>query len=269
MDWMHAVILGLIQGITEFLPISSSGHLIIAPRLFGWTDQGLLFDVAANTGSLLAVVFYFRKELHRLLVGFFRTLKKDGFKDNPDGLLAWWVGFATIPAGIAGLLFKGQVATVARDPKVIAVTAIVFGLLLWWADHIGQRKRSLGDLTLRDALVIGVAQAVALIPGTSRSGITMTAGLFLGLNRETAAKFSFLLVVPIGFLAGSLEMVETIRQQPSLHEWGILGLGVIVSAITAFVVIHWLLSWLRTHSMTVFVVYRLFLGAFIFFSLVF
>ncbi|MBF0347088.1 MAG: undecaprenyl-diphosphate phosphatase [Magnetococcales bacterium] len=261
MDWLHALILGIVQGITEFLPISSSGHLILLPRFLGWPDQGLSFDVAVNTGSLVALVAYFRKDVARLLIAFVKTLRPGGWNlDSGDGRLAWWLGIGTIPIGLAGLAFKDLVGTVARNPLIIATTAIFFGLLLCVADQKGQRLRTLKDTGFKEALVIGCAQALALIPGTSRSGVTMTAGLFLNLDRESSARFSFLLAIPVSVLAGMLEIIEWIRQTPAPEEWLPLAVGFISSGITAFMVIHWLLLWIRSRSLTIFVIYRLLLG---------
>lgn len=267
MDWIQAIFLGLIQGITEFLPISSSGHLILVPHFFGWKDQGLLFDVAANTGSLVAVLLYFRQDIKKLSVGFFLSLRHLGFRDNPEGKMAWFIGLGTIPVGLAGLLAGDLVATLARNPQVIGTTSIVFGLLLWWSDKQGRSNQTMGMLTWKSAFTIGLAQALALIPGTSRSGVTMTAGLFLGFSREDAARFSFLLAVPVGILAGGLELLEAVEQSPTLHEWGIMAVGFVVSALSAFYVIDWLLSWVRTQTLTVFVVYRVVLGVVIFLSI--
>lgn len=264
MDLWQALVLSIVQGITEFLPISSSGHLILVPHLMGWPDQGLLFDIAANTGTLLSVLVYFRKDVAELLSGFWRSLKERGVTGNPMGRMAWYLGWATIPAGIVGLLVKDTVATLARDPMLIAINAIVFGLLMGLADHMGKRQRRMDSFRLRDALLIGVAQALALNPGTSRSGITMTAGLFAGFDRETAARFSFLLSIPIGVMAGLLDVVDLYKASPTAGEWLFLGVGLIGSALSGILVIHWLLSWLRSHSLTVFMVYRLLLGAAIF-----
>ena len=264
MDWIHATILGLIQGITEFLPISSSGHLILLPHLFKWQDQGLIFDVATNTGSLLAVLVFFRKDIVRLTTGFFRSVRPRGLSANPDGVLAWAIVLGTVPVGLAGLAFQHQIATLARNPIVIATTSILFGLLLGWADKKGTRNRKLADVNWKDALVIGLYQALALIPGTSRAGITMTAGLFSGFNREASARFSFLLAIPVGILAGSLEFLDVLRLQPTPNEWMLMGLGVAVSALSAFAVIHWLLDWVKRQTLTVFVIYRMILGIVIF-----
>ncbi|MBF0446748.1 MAG: undecaprenyl-diphosphate phosphatase [Magnetococcales bacterium] len=263
MDWLQAVVLGLVQGLTEFLPISSSGHLVLMPHLFGWQDQGLAFDVAVNTGTLVAVLYYFRKEVWALVLGFFRSLRPGGLADNSDGHLAWAVGLATIPVGLFGLLFKETVSTLGRDPVVIAAASILFGLLLWYADRNGRRERGIGGLNWRDAVFIGVGQALALIPGASRSGVTMTAGLLLGFDRETAARFSFLMAIPVGLLAGGLELSEFFQSQPTAREWGVMGVGFLISMVSAFLVIHWLLAWLKSRNMTPFVIYRLLLGGLI------
>ncbi|MBF0107877.1 MAG: undecaprenyl-diphosphate phosphatase [Magnetococcales bacterium] len=260
MDWFHALVLGIVQGVTEFLPISSSGHLILLPRLLAWPDQGLSFDVAVNTGSLVALVGYFHKEVYRLVTSFFATLRRGGWHAHPEGRLAWWLGIGTIPVGLAGLTFKDQVETAARNPLIIATTSILFGLLLWYADQRGKQARTLESIGIGDALLVGCAQALALIPGTSRSGITMTAGLMMNLNRESAARFSFLLAIPVSVLAGGLELIEWVRQSHSLAEWLPMAIGFFTSGISAFLVIHWLLYWIRSRSMTIFVVYRVILG---------
>ncbi|MBF0626737.1 MAG: undecaprenyl-diphosphate phosphatase [Magnetococcales bacterium] len=264
MEWLHSIILGIVQGITEFLPISSSAHLILVPRLLGWPDQGLMFDIAANTGSLIAVLVYFRQDVVRLTMGFVRTLRPGGFANNPEGHLAWALGWATIPIGLAGLLFKHHVETLARNPLVIGSTALFFGALLWWADRSGIRKRGIDQLSWRDALIIGTAQMFALIPGTSRSGVTMTAALFSGFTREASARFSFLMAIPVGVLAAGLEFRELFHLSPSFSEWLFMGLGLAVSGISAFGVIYWLMAWLRHQSLVPFAIYRIILGLVIF-----
>ncbi|MBF0612631.1 MAG: undecaprenyl-diphosphate phosphatase [Magnetococcales bacterium] len=268
MDWIQATVLALIQAITEFLPISSSGHLILAPHVFGWQDQGLLFDIAANTGTLLAVLVYFREDVGRLTQGFVRTLANRSPTSDPDGYLAWAVGFATIPAGLAGLAFKNLIEDYARSPALVATTLILFGLLLGVADLWGKREKILASMTWSHALLIGVGQALALIPGTSRSGITLTVGLLLGYNREGAARFAFYLAIPIGVLAGILDIRDLMRAQLSAQDWLAMAIGVGVSALAGYLVIHLLLGWVRKHSLMPFVVYRLLLGAAIFAFLV-
>lgn len=264
MDWQQAVVLAVIQAITEFLPISSSGHLILAPHVFGWQDQGLLFDIAANTGTLLAVLVYFRQDVARLTRGFVHTLVHRSPGSNEEGYLAWAVGWATIPVGLMGLIFKDMIADYARSPVLVATALIFFGLLLGWADWRGRRERTMAAMTWRDALLIGLGQALALIPGTSRSGITLTVGLLLGYNRETAARFAFYLAIPVGVLAGILDVADLLRADISRQEWLGLFIGVAVSALAGYLVIHLLLGWVRHHSLMPFVVYRLFLGLAIF-----
>ena len=220
------------QGLTEFLPISSSGHLILFPQLTGWKDQGLAFDIAVHVGSLLAVLLYFRHDLKTLLVSWVLSCKTK--KLTPESRLVWAIGFATIPVGLAGLIisiagWEGQL----RSPMIIASTTILFGLLLWEADIAGNKNRDEFHLTWKDVLLIGIAQAIALIPGTSRSGITITAALFLGLNRQAAARFSFLLAIPVIILAGASETVTLINQNASV-DWTALSLAVIFSALSAY-----------------------------------
>ncbi len=259
MDLLHLIALALLQGFTEFLPISSSAHLILLPLLEGWQDQGLAFDVAVHVGTLLAVVIYFRHELVAMTRDW--TLSVARRKQVGESRLAWAVLWGTVPVGLAGLVFKDQVETALRSPLVIAVTTILFGLLLGWADWRGRRVRNEHTLNWADVLFIGVAQAIALIPGTSRSGITMTAGLMRGLTRNAAARFSFLLSVPVLVLAGGLEAVS-LATDPSVApaEWTDLMLGVVVSGIAAYLCIDLFLRLLERIGMIPFVVYRLFLG---------
>jgi len=257
MELMHIVILALVQGLTEFLPISSSAHLILFPALSGWADQGLAFDVAVHVGTLSAVVWYFRHQLGVMLRDWFASIKQR--RRVGDSNLAWAVGFGTIPVGLAGLLFKDVIETSLRSPLVIAGATIVFGLLLWWADAQARRVRDEHSINWRDVVIIGVAQAVALIPGTSRSGITMTAGLMVGLNRAAAARFSFLLSIPVILLAGGLNTLELIKS-PLQVDWNALLLGIALSAISAYLCITLFLKALERIGMFPFVVYRLALG---------
>ena len=256
LEILQIVILALVQGLTEFLPISSSAHLILVPVLTDWPDQGLAFDVAVHAGTLTAVVLYFRRELARMLVEWFASFK-GGL--TPDARLAWAVLIGTIPVGLAGLLFKGVIETQLRSPMVIAMATIVFGLLLWYGDRTGKRSKNEYGLHLRDVLIIGLAQALALIPGTSRSGITITAALMLGLNREAAARFSFLLSIPVIFLAGSLETMEYLSAA-SIEDAQPLLIGALISAVSAYACIHYFLKLLERIGMMPFVAYRLVLG---------
>ena len=260
MDFTQIVLLALIQGITEFLPISSSAHLILVPVLTGWQDQGLAFDVAVHVGTLLAVVLYFRRELLRMAREWLVSLT--GRRFTADAKLAWAVIFATIPAGLAGLLLENFIEHALRSPVVIALATIGFGLLLWWADATGRRVRSEHHIGWRDVVVIGVAQALALIPGTSRSGITMTAALAMGLTREAAARFSFLLSIPIILAAGGLETLELV-DDPNPVAWDVLVSGAVLSGVSAFFCIHFFLKLLERVGMLPFVIYRLVLGVFL------
>ncbi len=257
MDHLHAIALALLQGFTEFLPISSSAHLILLPRLLGWEDQGLAFDVAVHVGTLSAVVLYFRRELVPMARDWGRSLVTR--QQTRDSRLAWAVLWGTIPVGLAGLAFKGYIEVELRSELVIAAATIGFGLLLWWADARGRGERDEYHLGWKDILIIGIAQAVALIPGTSRSGATMTAGLMLGLSREGAARFSFLLSIPVIVLAGGLKGLDLIEEAVPV-DWGAMIIGVVTSAITAYVCIHFFLKLLERIGMLPFVIYRLVLG---------
>ena len=257
MDALHAIFLALLQGLTEFLPVSSSAHLILLPRLLGWEDQGLAFDVAVHVGTLSAVVLYFRQELVTMTRDWFQSLLTR--KNTANSRLAWAVLWGTIPVGLAGLLLKGFIENNLRSELVIAAATIGFGLLLWWADAKGRGKRDEYSLRISDIFIIGVAQALALIPGTSRSGATMTAGLMLGLSRQAAARFSFLLSIPVIVLAGGLLTIDLI-QQPGLVDWRAITIGTVTSAIAAYLCIHVFLKILERIGMLPFVIYRLGLG---------
>jgi undecaprenyl-diphosphatase len=258
MDWLQILVLSVMQGLTEFLPISSSAHLILVPVLTDWEDQGLAFDVAVHVGTLVAVVSYFHREL--------RVILRDGFTSIAqrrrvgDSNLFWAVGLGTIPVGLAGLLFKDVIETSLRSPLVLAMATILFGLLLWWADRMGKRERDEHGLGWKDIVFIGLAQALALIPGTSRSGITITAGLLLGLSRQAAARFSFLLSIPVILLAGGLYTVKLVQAGVEV-DWSVLIGGALLSGLTAYLCIHYFLKLLERIGMLPFVIYRLLLGA--------
>ena len=257
MTYFQALVLALIQGVTEWLPVSSSAHLILFPRLVGWADQGLGFDVAVHAGSLVAVLLYFRTEIAAMARDWGRSLTTRRL--TGEARLAWAVLLGTIPVGLAGLAFKDVVETAMRDPHVLAWALIGFGLLLWAADARGRRVRSEHQLTWRDVAVIGGAQALALIPGTSRSGITMTAGLAVGWTREASARFSFLLAIPVIVLASGLDVVDIARgdvRQPL----DVLAIGFAASAAAAYLCIWAFLAWIRRIGMGPFVVYRIALG---------
>ena len=259
-DYLQTFILAVVQGFTEFLPISSSGHLILVPALLGWPDQGLAFDVAVHVGSLLAVMLYFRREIVLLVRDWVGSLC--GRPTTAYSRLAWAIGLSMIFVGIAGFYGEEIINQWLRQPIPIALATIGFGLLLWWADYYGKRERSIEEIRWRDVVVIGIAQAIALIPGTSRSGITMTAGLIVGLTREAAARFSFLMGIPVILLAG-LWKGRSLASGEVDVDWGILITAIVVSAVVAFICIHWFLGFLRRFSLLPFVIYRCLLGLFL------
>ena len=256
MDIIQVIVLALVQGLTEFLPISSSAHLILVPVISNWPDQGLAFDVAVHAGTLSAVVLYFRKDLKNMMVEWFGSFRGN---HTPDSRLAWAVLFGTIPVGLAGLLFKDVISDHLRTPLVIATTTIVFGLLLWLSDRNKKHVRDEHNLSWKDVLIIGVAQAIALIPGTSRSGITITAALMLGLTRQAAARFSFLLSIPVIVMAGGMETLEYV-QVAGAQDINYLIMGAMISALSAYACIHYFLIIIEKISMTPFVIYRMALG---------
>lgn len=257
MELWHIIVLAIIQGLTEFLPISSSAHLILPSQLFGWPDQGLAFDVAVHVGTLAAVVWYFRQDVVRLAVAWFGdTVQR---RLGPDSGLAWAIIAATIPAGLAGLVLNDVIEQELRSGLVIAMSTIGFGLVLWWSDAVGRRARGLDRLNMKDAVIIGLAQALALIPGTSRSGITMTAALFLGFNRDSAARFSFLLSIPLIAAAGLLKTLELVGQGAAA-DWHSIALGALLSFISAVICIHLFLKFLERLGLMPYVIYRLLLG---------
>lgn len=258
MTLFEIIVLAIIQGLTEFLPISSSAHLILPAEVLGWRNQGLAFDVAVHVGSLLAVMIYFRNDILQMTGAFFKHgLSK---QQTTDSKLAWFVVIGTIPAVIAGFLLKDLIETHARSAAVIATTTILFGLLLWYADVKARHVQKLEQLTLRQTIIIGLAQMLALIPGTSRSGITMTAGLMLGLNRESSARFSFLLSIPV-ILGAGLLAVKDLLEADAAVDWSALLYGAGFSFVSAYLCIYLFLSWISRIGMLPFVIYRLLLGA--------
>lgn len=256
MDFMQAIWLAIIQGLSEFLPISSSAHLILPSEILCWPDQGLTFDIAVHVGSLVAVITYFRQDLTVLSQAWLDSVFQR--RQTPESRLAWYILLATVPAAVIGLLFSHYIEANLRSMAVIAFTTIFFALLLGWADRRGGGHRSIDQFSWQTALIVGIAQVLALIPGTSRSGITITAALALGFNRETAARFSFLMAIPIIMLSGGykgLQLVET----PSV-EWSLIALGTVFSAITAYLCIKVFLKVVQRVGMMPFVIYRLLLG---------
>ena len=252
LDPVQAIVLALVQGLSEFLPISSSGHLVLVPYLLGWPDQGLAFDVAIHVGTLLAVVAYFRREIAAMARAWFASLAGGGL--TPEARLAWCVIIGTIPVGVVGFAFGAMIEEKLRNPVSVATMLAVFGLLMWIADRHGRRERDEHSLGWRDAMLIGCAQALALMPGTSRSGVTMTMARTLGLTRESAARFSFLLAVPGIAMAGLYEFLKLATDGPPT-DWGSIALGMAVAALTGYACIAWLLRVINRIGLAPFAIY--------------
>lgn len=261
MSLLQALVLAVIQGFTEFLPISSSAHLALAPWLFGWPDQGLGFDIALHIGTLAAVLLYFARDWIQVLAqGFgFKAGSDPHLERNPR--LLWYLVLGTIPVGVFGLLLKETAETKLRNPLVIAAMLIGVGILMAIAERRAAADRNIGQLSLLDSVIIGFAQALAIVPGTSRSGITITAALFRGLDHHAAARFSFLLSTPAIAAAAAkdlLDLTKTGGVPPDLRVP--MALGILVSGLTGIVVIRFFLSYLRTRGLTFFVYYRIVFG---------
>ena len=265
MTGLQIIVLAVVQGLTEFLPVSSSGHLVLVPYLVNWTDQGLAFDVAVHAGSLVAVCAFFREDILGLLRGARQVL--GGETKLPQANMALAIGLGTIPAAIAGLLFASWIEANLRDPAVIVVTLSGYGVLMALADRFGKSERVIAGVTIRDAVIIGCAQALALVPGTSRSGVTITAARVLGFGRRDAARFSFLLSAPVILLATLYKGFELVTGDAAVP-WGQLGLGAAVSAIVAYLSIEFFMRFVSSIGLAPFAIYRLALAAVIFYVLV-
>jgi undecaprenyl-diphosphatase len=262
LEAVQIALLSFVQGLTEFLPISSSAHLILTPLLFGYELQSLAFDVAVHLGTLFAVMLYFRQEIAAMLSALGASVKTTSL-NAPDARLAWLIVLATLPIVLLGLPLKSLLEVLRQDDRLIALvivaTTIGFGLLLWIADIRGTRSRNEHSLGWKDALLIGVFQVIAIIPGTSRSGITITAGLLLGLTRRAASRFSFLLSIPTILMAGAMETMDLV-QSPDPVDWTSLWLGAVLSFTVAYLTIHFFLKFIEKISMFPFVLYRIILG---------
>lgn len=262
---IQAIVLGIVQGLTEFLPVSSSGHLIIVPALLGWHDpfiESLAFSVMLHVATLLALLLYFRADWLRLIPAGLAAIRDRSFKDDPDRKLAWLLAATTIPAVIAGIVLNDVIETAFREPRLVAVTLVIGAVILWLADRLGSRTRKIEGLTFPIAIGIGAAQALALIPGISRAGISISAGLFAGLDREAAARFAFLMATPITAGAGIWEIRKIISGEAGVDLPLVpLAAGMIAALIAGVFAIAATLRFLRTHSVTVFVLYRIALAA--------
>ena len=257
-NFFQATVLGVIQGLTEFLPISSSAHLLLPNIILGWEDQGLTFDVALHLGSLLAVLAYFRKDIIKLSKAVFaRVLYK---KPSPSAELGFSIIISTLPAASAGFFVSDYVEGYARSIEIIAIFTIIFALILLYADRKGSRVRSLGELKWREAIYIGLAQVIALIPGTSRSGITMSVALMLGFRWEAAAKFSFLMSIPIILGSSMLKTYDAFSLSRADLDFAILVYGIFISSLIAYSCIHYFLMLIEKIGIMPFIVYRIALG---------
>ena len=259
MSWFEAIVLGVVQGLTEFLPISSTGHLRIVPAFAGWDDPGALFTAVIQLGTMLAVVIYFWHDLVRITGTWLRSFRRPELRGELDARLGWYIALATIPIGVFGLAFKDQIETGARNLYLIGVVLIALGLILLAAEAVGRKNRRLEDVTRGDAIWVGLAQALALVPGTSRSGATITAGLFLGMERAAAARFSFLLSIPAVVLSGLYGLTELISGSEDVS-FGALAIATVFAFIAGYASIALLLRYLVNHSTMIFVVYRVVLG---------
>ncbi|MDE0310555.1 MAG: undecaprenyl-diphosphate phosphatase [Acidiferrobacterales bacterium] len=260
-EFLSSSFLAFIQGATEFLPISSSAHLVIVPHIFGWRDQGLAFDIAVHAGTLAASLTYFRDDIRKILVAWLKSLS--GRDDSAEAKMGWLIVIASIPVALAGALFHELVENELRSPVVIASATVLFALLLWYADRFRRGGRSLNSLSWKDAVLIGLGQAVALIPGTSRSGMTITVGLLLGLSRKESAKFAFLLAIPAIAMAGGWQFL-TLVTSDSVTDWPVFAYSAVISAVVAYLCIRCFLQFIERVGMMPFVLYRLALGAAIF-----
>lgn len=259
MTFLEAIVLGLVQGLTEFLPISSTAHLRIVPALLGWKDPGAAYSAVIQLGTVVAVLFYFRRDLWDLTRGFVQGLRDKKPFGTEASRLAWFVGLGTIPIGVMGLLFKSAIKTSLRSLYVISASLIVLAIVLFVVERVASQRRTLADLTLKDGLIVGLWQALALIPGSSRSGTTITGALSLGLTRADAARYSFLLSIPSTTLAGLVELkdfFQAVDRPPAV----MLLVGTVVSFVAGLAAIGGLLRFVKTRSMLVFVVYRIVLG---------
>ena len=258
MSALEAIVLGIVQGLTEFLPVSSTGHLRIVPAFLGWDDPGAAFTAVTQLGTLAAVLLYFRRDLWRIAIAWVRSLRDPEIRRTTDARLGWFILIGTIPISILGFAFSDQIEDEARNLSLIGGTLIVLGLVLLLAERTGKRERDLDDLTMRDGIAIGFAQAAALVPGVSRSGATLTAGLFLNLERAAAARYSFLLSVPAVVLSGLYELKD-------IGGEGAVGaaptaIATVLAFVSGYAAIAFLLRFLATNSTFVFVAYRVVLG---------
>jgi undecaprenyl-diphosphatase len=257
-SWLEAVVLGLVQGITEFLPISSSAHIFVVSQLLGWQDPGAAFTAVSQIGTELAVIVYFRRDIARIISAWARSLVKPALRSSIDARMGWYIIVGTIPIAVLGLTFSHQIETAARNLWLVSGTLIVFGIILGVADALGRHRLALANLNAKDGILFGLGQALALIPGVSRSGATISTGLALGYTREASARYAFLLAIPAVVASGLYEATK-ISSDPAVA-WGPTILATVIAFFTGFAVIAWLLRWVTTRSYLPFVIYRIALG---------
>ncbi|MCW2532264.1 MAG: uppP [Blastococcus sp.] len=261
MGWFEAVVLGVVQGLTEFLPISSSAHLRIVGEVFGWNDPGAAFTAITQIGTEIAVLLYFRRDIGRIIVAWLGSLAGRR-KGDPDARMGWLIIIGSIPIVVLGLLFQDKIETTLRDLRIVAIALVAFSLILYWADRVGAKKRELDQLTVGHGIAFGLAQAAALVPGVSRSGGTITMGLFLGYSRAAAARYSFLLAIPAVLGSGLFQAYQSLTGDVAGETvaWGPTIVATVIAFAVGLTVIAWLLRYLDRGSFTPFVVYRVLLG---------
>lgn len=256
---IQAIVLGIIQGLTEFIPISSTAHLRVVPALLGWKDIGAAYSAVIQIGTLIATLIYFRKDISDLTAGFINAFKKKDFFTNPDSRNFLLIIIGTIPISICGLLFKKFIEGDARGLYVISFALILLAILLYIAEKTGKRTTEFSQISIKDGIVIGLAQALALIPGSSRSGVTITAGLFMGLKRDVAARYSFLLSIPAIALSGLYELFKEREALLNENKSGLI-IATVVSGVVGYLAIAFLISYLKHNSNLIFIIYRILLG---------
>ena len=259
MTVLEALVLGIVQGATEFLPVSSSGHLVLVPWLFGWSEPGLVYSAFLHWGTLLAVLVFFRHDLYRILLAWLTSLRDRSFED-PEGRIAWWIIIATIPAGVIGIIFKDFFETLFSSPRIVACFLLFTALILTISERLGGQRKSADEMQWYDALMVGLAQAAAITPGISRSGATIGAGLLRGVTRTSATRFSLLLMVPSIFGAGILSSLDLAKVVLLSNGWLVLMVGFTSAAISGYLAIRWMVTYLTRNPLTVFAIYCAIVG---------
>jgi undecaprenyl-diphosphatase len=257
-QWIQAIVLGIVQGLTEFLPVSSSAHVEIVSRLFHWGDPGAAFTAVTQIGTETAVIIYFWKDITKIISSWFKSLYQADARKLPEARLGWFVLLGSLPIGILGLVFKDHIETTARNLWIVATALIIMGVVLGAADRYAKHTKTIDDLNPKNAVAFGIGQALALIPGVSRSGATISFGLFMGFKREVAARYSFLLAIPAVLASGLLELVKVVNDQSV--QWPVTLVATLVAFVVGYWVIATLMKYLVSGSFMPFVIYRIVLG---------